>query len=43
MFWPSVGRRYHDLFGQVVAEDRQGVVPGARSKVVATIQHGAAR
>ena len=43
MFWPSVGRRYHDLFGQVVAEDRQGVVPGARAKVVATIQHGAAR
>jgi len=43
MFWPSVGRRYHDLFGRVVAEDRRDAAPGPRAENVRAALHGGAR
>jgi hypothetical protein len=35
MFWPHVGRSYHDLFGRVAAEDRRPVRRDARSESAA--------
>ena len=35
MFWPNVGRSYHDLFGRVAAEDRRPVRRDERSESAA--------
>ena len=47
MFWPNVGRSYHDLFGRVAAEDRRPTPRDVRSELSAsalvTALHGEAR
>ena len=47
MFWPNVGRSYHDLFGRVAAEDRRPTPRDVRSEASAsalvTAIHGEAR
>ena len=47
MFWPNVGRSYHDLFGRVAAEDRRPTPRDVRSELSAsalvTAIHGEAR
>ena len=47
MFWPNVGRSYHDLFGRVAAEDRRPTPRDVRSEssasALVTAIHGEAR
>lgn len=47
MFWPNVGRSYHDLFGRVAAEDRRPTPRDVRSEssasALVTALHGEAR
>ena len=47
MFWPNVGRSYHDLFGRVAAQDRRPTPRDVRSESLAlalvTALHGEAR
>ena len=47
MFWPNVGRSYHDLFGRVAAEDRRPTPRDVRSEssasALVTAIHGEAQ
>lgn len=47
MFWPNVGRGYHELFGRVAAEDRRPTPRDVRSEssasALVTAIHGEAR
>ena len=47
MFWPNVGRSYHDLFGRVAAEDRRPTPRDVRSEssasALVTAIHGEVR